>query len=192
VSAWAADLFEHAGLADELRKVRNIDLVDNAASADVIVAVAHADLAGQVTRSTRLVLVADDSRLADLSAVVDQGLGVLVPRREATASRLSLAVTDAYARADDLTSTQVRHVTDNLSNYRAEPLPRFNKAQHGLTQREVGILWLLAEGMDTGAIAETLGYSERTVKNVLHHLLARHGLRNRTHAVAYGLRNRLI
>jgi DNA-binding NarL/FixJ family response regulator len=50
------------------------------------------------------------------------------------------------------------------------------------------VLKLLADGMDTGEIAATLNYSERTIKNVLHGLMSRLDLRNRSHAVAYALR----
>jgi DNA-binding NarL/FixJ family response regulator len=59
----------------------------------------------------------------------------------------------------------------------------------GLYTREVDVLRLLAEGMDTLEIAQRLNYSERTVKNIIHGVLSRLKLRNRSHAVAYALRN---
>ena len=59
----------------------------------------------------------------------------------------------------------------------------------GLYNREVEVLRLLAEGMDTLEIARRLSYSERTVRNIIHGLLTRMKLRNRAHAVAYALRN---
>jgi DNA-binding NarL/FixJ family response regulator len=37
-----------------------------------------------------------------------------------------------------------------------------------------------------------MAYSERTVKNVLHEITQRLGLRNRTHAVAYAMRHGLL
>jgi DNA-binding CsgD family transcriptional regulator len=58
----------------------------------------------------------------------------------------------------------------------------------GLQAREVEVLRLLAEGNDTMEIARHLNYSERTVKNVLHAMMKRLNLRNRSHAVAFGLR----
>ena len=61
-----------------------------------------------------------------------------------------------------------------------------------LSSREADVLRLVAEGRDTSEIAEELCYSERTVKNVLHDLTTRLQLRNRTHAVAYALREGLI
>jgi DNA-binding CsgD family transcriptional regulator len=62
----------------------------------------------------------------------------------------------------------------------------------GLTPRETEVLRLVAEGHDTAEIAETMCYSERTVKNILHDLTTRLQLRNRSHAVAYAMREGLI
>ena len=62
----------------------------------------------------------------------------------------------------------------------------------GLTPRETEVLRLVAEGLDTSEIAARMCYSERTVKNVLHDLTTRLQLKNRTHAVAYAVREGLI
>jgi DNA-binding NarL/FixJ family response regulator len=62
----------------------------------------------------------------------------------------------------------------------------------GLATREVDVLRLVSEGLDTGEIAAKLSYSERTVKNVIHGLTTRLHLRNRAHAVAYALREGYI
>ena len=62
----------------------------------------------------------------------------------------------------------------------------------GLTEREVEVLRLVADGFDTAEIAKKLSYSERTIKNILHDVVSRFGLRNRAHAVAYALREGLI
>lgn len=50
----------------------------------------------------------------------------------------------------------------------------------------------MSEGLDTSEIAAELSYSERTVKNVMHGLTTRLHLRNRSHAVAYALREGYI
>ncbi|MEU6611961.1 LuxR C-terminal-related transcriptional regulator [Streptomyces shenzhenensis] len=57
-----------------------------------------------------------------------------------------------------------------------------------LTQREVDVLRLLAEGMDAVEIANKLDYSERLIKSVIQAVVKRLELRNRTHAVAYAIR----
>ena len=59
----------------------------------------------------------------------------------------------------------------------------------GLYTREVEVLRLLAEGLDTLEIDQRLSYSERTVRNIIHGLLTRMKLRSRAHAAAYALRN---
>ena len=63
---------------------------------------------------------------------------------------------------------------------------------NGLATREIEVLRLVADGCDTHEIADKLAYSERTVKNVLHDVTTRLQLRNRSHAVAYALRQGLI
>ena len=50
----------------------------------------------------------------------------------------------------------------------------------------------LAPAGTTVEIASILCYSERTVKGVIHGITSRLQLRNRSHAVAYALRNALI
>ncbi|MPZ74787.1 MAG: DNA-binding response regulator, partial [Nitriliruptorales bacterium] len=61
-----------------------------------------------------------------------------------------------------------------------------------LTKREIDVLRLVADGKDTTEIAHELAFSERTIKNVIHDVTMRLNLRNRTHAVAYALRQGLI
>ncbi len=67
-----------------------------------------------------------------------------------------------------------------------------NAGPHPLTSRELAVLRSLSEGEDTEEIAEALGYSVRTVKNIVHDLLMKTNCRNRAHAVALGTRQGLI
>ena len=61
-----------------------------------------------------------------------------------------------------------------------------------LTDREIKVMKLLADGLDTAEVGRRLFYSERTVKNIVHDVTSRLNLRNRTQAVAYALRQGLI
>lgn len=65
-------------------------------------------------------------------------------------------------------------------------------AHSSLSGREQDVIRLLADGCDTTEIAARLCYSERTVKGVIHEVTSRLQLRNRSHAVAYALRNDMI
>jgi DNA-binding CsgD family transcriptional regulator len=62
----------------------------------------------------------------------------------------------------------------------------------GLDAREVDVLRLIADGLDTAEIADRMKYSERTVKNILYAMMTRLNLRNRSHAVAYAMRSGII
>lgn len=62
----------------------------------------------------------------------------------------------------------------------------------GLADREVEVLRFLADGLSTKQIAAKLSYSERTVKSIVHSVVTRLNLRNRTHAVVYALRTGVI
>ncbi len=63
------------------------------------------------------------------------------------------------------------------------------RAQPTLRPRERDVLLLVADGHSTREVARRLCYSERTIKNILQDLTTRFGLRNRTQAVAWALRN---
>jgi len=62
----------------------------------------------------------------------------------------------------------------------------------GLTDREIQVLRLVADGHNTAEIARQLAYSERTIKNVIQDVITRFQLRNRSHAVAYAVRQGFI
>lgn len=69
---------------------------------------------------------------------------------------------------------------------------QLSPARTQLTEREQGVLTLIAEGLPTREIAETLSYSERTVKNVLHDVVTKLNARSRSQAVAQAVRGGLI
>jgi DNA-binding NarL/FixJ family response regulator len=58
-----------------------------------------------------------------------------------------------------------------------------------LSERDMTILQLAAEGMTNYQIGRSLGISEHTVKSAVSMILARLGLRHRTEAVVHALRN---
>ncbi len=58
-----------------------------------------------------------------------------------------------------------------------------------VSEREIRILDLASQGMTNHQIGVSLGVSEHTVKSVISQLLARLGLRHRTEAVVFALKN---
>lgn len=65
--------------------------------------------------------------------------------------------------------------------------PGGSSARCPLDERDLNVLRLLAEGYDTHEIAAELFYSERTIKGIVHQIVRRFGLRNRSHAVAHAI-----
>jgi two-component system NarL family response regulator len=61
-----------------------------------------------------------------------------------------------------------------------------------ITNRQRQILQLLADGESTTVAARQLGLSEETIKTHMKNIFARLGAKNRSHAVAIGLRESLI
>lgn len=194
LSVRATDPLVAAGLVAMLLPTPGLSVVDEVDDADVIVAVPEAGLHTLLsTTDARLVLIADDVRHAELWAAIDHGLIVLLPRAEATKrSRLLRAIGDAREGRGDLPAEQLGALLQGLKHLQKNILAPRDLTFSGLSPRETEVLRLLADGMDTSEIAERLIYSERTVKNVLHTVLSRLGLRNRAHAVAYALRHGLI
>ncbi|TVT17240.1 response regulator transcription factor [Amycolatopsis acidiphila] len=198
VAVLVADPFVRTGVLAELRDKPGVQLVDPREDVrpEVVVAVTEPgrDLGDLVSKAAgaKLVLVADQARPAELWTAVEHGLVVLVPRAEANTTRLLQAISDAHAGRGDLPPEQLGPLLHGLSRLHHDVLAPRDLTLSGLSRREADVLRLLAEGMDTSEIAAEMTYSERTVKNILHSLLTRLGLRNRTHAVAYALREGMI
>ncbi|MGV9557061.1 response regulator transcription factor [Streptomyces sp. NPDC003401] len=140
----------------------------------------------------RAVLVVGTIRENELLDVLECGVGAIVWRREATAHRLVQAVTAASRGDGDLPADLLGRLISQVGSLHRGAANRPGAPSLGLAPREVDVLRLVAEGLDTGEIASKLSYSERTVKNVMHGLTTRLHLRNRAHAVAYALREGYI
>jgi DNA-binding NarL/FixJ family response regulator len=67
-----------------------------------------------------------------------------------------------------------------------------NSAASRLTTRELDVLTLLAEGADTGNIAERLFLSRNTVRTHIQNILAKLEVHSRLEAAAYALRHGIV
>jgi two-component system NarL family response regulator len=70
----------------------------------------------------------------------------------------------------------------------ASPTPTWSV----LTERELEVLDLIAQGMGNKEIASTLVISQNTVKTHVRHILEKLGLRSRSEAAAYAVREGLV
>ena len=118
--------------------------------------------------------------------------------------RLARGGVSAILYRDELTPellcSTVRAVLHGRTSLPTDMLPRLlsralrtERIDRGtLSERELAVLRMLAEGEDTRGIALGLCYSERTVKNVVHDVLTKLGCRTRAQAVGTATRAGII
>jgi DNA-binding NarL/FixJ family response regulator len=198
----ASDPVSHAGASSLLRLQPAVELFDKGGDHPGLVAVLLTETLDKPvlsrlrrlvrTDGARVVLVAGLIRETDLLNVIECGVGAIVWRHEATGHRLLQAVLAASRGDGDLPADLLGRLISQVGTLQRGAAAQSGTPAHGLTPREADVLRLVAEGMDTAAIAAKLAYSERTVKNVIHGITMRLQLRNRAHAVAYALREGYI
>jgi DNA-binding NarL/FixJ family response regulator len=196
----AADSISEAGIAAQLRGRSELLVVEDVDIAAVAVIVAD-DVDEDTLRTVRAVqrngcprVVLVVTRLDDtgLLAAAEAGACGMLRRAEAGPERLAAAATAAAAGDGTLPPDLLGRLLDGVGRLQRHVLIPRGLTFSGLTDREVSVLKLVADGYDTNEIASTLAYSERTIKNTIHDVTTRLNLRNRTHAVAYALREGLI
>lgn len=197
----ASDPVSRAGTTSQLRHP-DIGLVEAEDVGPDVVAVVVADQMdaeiGRTIRSLRLrgarrvILVAARLDDAGLLAAVEAGASGLVRRSQATPHNLLAAIRTAAAGEGTLPPDLLGRLLDQVERLQHQVLHPRGLTLAGLTDREIEVLRLLAEGLDTIEVSRRLFYSERTVKNIIHNVTSRLDLRNRTHAVAYAIRQGLI
>ena len=193
----AADALSRAGLSGLLDADADADLVESWADADVAV-VAADRLRHDVVSMLRaaadgeagapVVLVVPALTDAELLTAIECRVVAILPRTALTAERLSHCVRTAAAGGGVIPPSLVGGLLKHMGRLQREVLAPHGLNASGLTEREIDVLRLMADGMETPEIAARLCYSERTVKNVLYGVTHRLRLKSRSHAVAYAMR----
>ncbi len=143
-------------------------------------------------RELRFVLVCEAMSEPHLLRAVSCGMVSVLARQGASQERIVRAVLGAHEGRAEMPGVAVGWLAGQIRAIQRNVLAPNGLTASGLESREADVLRLLAEGLDTQEIAERLSYSERTVKNIIHGVLSRLNLRNRTHAVAFALRTGLL
>lgn len=196
------DPISTAGVQSQLRMRPEVRLLDDLSVDDADVAVVIADeIDEEMLRVLRAIRRGERPRLVVVATTIDDGglvtaaeAGVcgLVRRADATADALVGTVTRVHDGHGDIPADLLGRLLDQIGRLQRTVLAPKGLTFAQLSKREAAVLRLVAEGHDTAEIAREMCYSERTVKNVLHDLTTRLQLRNRTHAVAYAVREGLI
>ena len=202
VFVFGDDGISQAGVATQLRSRPDILIVDDADidSAEVAVVIvesvdescARTVRAIQRNGCPRVVLVVSDLDDSGLMGAVEVGACGVLRRRETTPERLEAAVMAAVHGDGTLAPDLLGRLMVQMSRLQRDVLAPRGIGPSGVTDRELDVLRLLADGFDTAEIARRLAYSERTIKNIIHDLTSRLNLKNRLHAVAYAMKAGLI
>lgn len=201
VSLHVADPVSRAGIEAAFVDRARVRLVaPEAERADVALVVVDEvdDLTVQSVRRLRrsddraVVLVVSHLDDNALLHAVEAGASGLVRRVEATTEGLLTAIRQAAEGCGTLPPDLVGRLMSHVGDLHDQVLGPQGLRTHGLSDREIEVLRLVAEGLGTSEIADQLSYSERTIKNVIQGVTTRLHLNNRSHAVAYALRQGLI
>jgi DNA-binding NarL/FixJ family response regulator len=185
----AVDAFTVAGLVNQLsgrpevRVVPRGELTGRGALLVAVDRMSGQELALLGGTGAPKVLVTDHLREDSLRTAVDCQVVAVLSRAEVTGERLAAELVTAANGTGAMPADTLDALLDRVTGRTRQP---------HLSPREVEVLRLIAEGLDTPDIASRLCYSERTVKNVLYSLTSRLQLRNRPHAVAFAVRAGLI
>lgn len=198
----AADPLSRAGIISQLRRAQGFGVVPDGELPEDVVALVVADeldasvladmraMRGRGIRRVVLLISRVDDR--SLLAAAEAGVTGVVRRNEATPGNLAAAIRSAAAGEGTLPPDLLGRLLRQVGQLQRQVLSPRGLTFSGLTEREASVLRLLADGFDTAEVGRQLFYSERTVKNIIHDVTSRLELRNRSHAVAYAIREGLI
>lgn len=204
VTAWieATDPVIRFGIAAQLNQSSRLAVVAREQIAPETVVIVAADtVTDEVLQRARLLAKAGCTRFvlvtgsiddAQLRATVELGICAVVERKDTTPAKLEQLVLKAVQGESALPTPLLTMLFRKVSDFEHNTERARNLPFAGLTTRESQVLRLVADGLDTNEIATRLSYSSRTVKNILHAVMTRFCLRNRSHAVAYAMREGLI
>lgn len=194
----AVDSISRIGLSTQLHTHPELCLVDEPDGEPVPVGVVVADTVEDATldllRSLkrtgirRSVLIVNKMDDISLLAAIDAGVCAIAHRAEATPALVAKLAVKAASGSPELPADLLARLLTQVSRLQNDVLAPMGVGLTGLSARETEVLRLVADGLDTNEIARELSYSDRTVKNILHAVTSRFHLRNRSHAVAYALR----
>jgi DNA-binding NarL/FixJ family response regulator len=130
------------------------------------------------------VLLLDTSDAALVSAALRSGIRGVISR-EATPEEIESAIQAVHA---GLVAITAGSLTELLRDVR----PAGDALAEPLSDRELEVLNLIAEGQSNKLIAHSLGISEHTVKTHVASILAKLGAGSRTEAVSQAIRRGLV
>ena len=189
-----------------LEQQSDFEVVGEAASGDVAVELAgtlHPDVVildvrmpglNGIEAARRISLEHPASRVLIVSAYDDEPYVVEALRAGASGYLLKTASSSELVNAVRAVGTGATVLQDGIVRRLAESSARrtFRRARSEVSQRELGVVQLIAEGMSNKEVARRLAISPRTVEGHLNNVFVKLGVASRTELVRAALASRLI
>jgi DNA-binding NarL/FixJ family response regulator len=202
IYVYAEDPVLQAGVASQIRRRPELLVVEDTEIDSAAVAVVVSDVIDNSTVTViraiqrngcpRVIVVAGHLDDTSVLMAVEGGACGFLRRREATPERMVGVLQSVAEGNGTMPPDMLGRFLGLIREMQTDVLAPRGLTLAGLTDREIQVLRMVAEGLDTAEIADRLCYSGRTVKNIVHGITARLHLRNRSHAVAYAMRHGLI
>jgi DNA-binding NarL/FixJ family response regulator len=200
VYVFAKDAILRAGVASQLRRSPTVTMgEEHTVDPDGVAMVVCDEICEDALSAIRairrsctpkIVVIVNQLTHASAMAAVEAGAHAFLPRGEARPDRL-VSVARSVALAPAPPASLEGATGELFGELVPEPLAE-EPTGGGLSERDVQVLCLMADGHSTAGIARDLAYSESTIKNIIHAIVRELGARNRAHAVATALRMQLI
>jgi len=198
----ASDPISRAGLVSQLLSHYGLNIVDDHQLAADVVAVVVSDQMDEETGATiralkrrgveRVVVIVARVDDMGLMSALEAGVRGILRRTEATPDNLVKAIRATASGEGAMSPDLLGRLLDQVGRLQSQVLSPRGLSFAVLTDREMKVLKLLADGLGTTEVGRRMFCSERTVKAIVHDITSRLNLRNRTQAVAYALRQGLI
>lgn len=202
VQVRAADALAAEGLASYLAGHPEIEVVDEHAPDGTDVLVLETDrLNFEVVSTLRhlaatvgcpIVLIISEIDESQLLLLVEKRVVAILLRATVNRERIVHSVLAAAGGGSVMPARLMGSLLEQFRRMQREILEPNGLTLSGLSSREIEVLRLMADGMDTNEIAEQMRYSVRTVKTIIYGVMDRYNLRNRSHVVAYAVRTGVI
>jgi DNA-binding NarL/FixJ family response regulator len=102
------------------------------------------------------------------------------------------AIRSVYAGESFIYPTLAKRLFYEVGGEKKAESPRPRGGQDALTQREVEVLQLIGQGLSNQEMAQRLFLSEKTVKNHLTNIFRKINVTDRTQAVIYAIKNKIV
>jgi DNA-binding NarL/FixJ family response regulator len=196
------DAISRDGLVAQLRARHEVRILESGEDPESSVTIILADeidedvlqeiRATRASGTARVVLVANRLDETAVLKAVEAGVGSVLWRSRASIETVVDAVRATSDGEGTIPPDLLGRLLEHMGRLQREVLVPRGMSFSGLTEREIKVLRLVADGLDSAEVGERLYYSERTVKGIIHDVTSRLNLRNRTHAVAYAMRQGLL